>query len=84
MLTDAALRELHQHGLDAISLSLDGFDAARHDPIRQVAGTFERTELASQTAREVRLHFQLDTLVCEETVDELAAILEHRLALRAL
>lgn len=83
LLTDAAIRELKQHGVDAISLSLDGSDAARHDAIRQVAGTFERTLLAAQTAREVSLPFQVNTLVCEETVDDLPAILEHVRAMGA-
>jgi AdoMet-dependent heme synthase len=83
LLTDAAIRALKLHGVDAISLSLDGSDAARHDAIRQVAGTFERTLLAAQTAREVRLPFQVNTLVCEETVDDLPAILEEVRAMGA-
>ena len=83
LLTDAAIRALHAHGVDAISLSLDGADAAHHDAIRQVPGTFARTLAAAETAREVGLPFQVNTLVCAETVDDLPALYDHVVALGA-
>ncbi len=64
-------------GVDAISLSLDGHDAAHHDAIRGIAGTYERTLTAARIAREVSLPFQVNTLVCEETIDGLPAIHEQ-------
>lgn len=77
LLTADALRRLHAAGVEAISLSLDGSDAPRHDAIRGIAGTFERTVDAAVVAREVGLPFQVNTLVCEETVDDLPAIFER-------
>ena len=79
LLTADALRHLRGAGVDAISLSIDGSTAGRHDFIRGIPGTFERTLEAARVAREVQLPFQINTLVCEETVDDLPAI--HQLAL---
>src|SRR5437660_37348 len=64
LLTPGALRQLRAAGIDAISLSLDGSTAERHDAIRAVAGTYERTLEAARIARETGLPFQINTLVC--------------------
>jgi AdoMet-dependent heme synthase len=74
LLTAAALRALRKAGVDAISLSLDGSTAPRHDLIRGIPGTFERTMEAARVAREVELPFQVNTLVCQETLDDLPAV----------
>jgi AdoMet-dependent heme synthase len=76
LLTGDALRRLKAAGVDAISLSLDGATAERHDAIRGVPGTYQRTLDAAVVAREVALPFQVNTLVCAETVDDLPEI--HR------
>jgi len=74
LLTADALRRLKTAGVDAISLSLDGSTAERHDFIRGIPGTYERTLVAARTAREVGLPFQVNTLVCAETIDDLPVI----------
>jgi len=74
LLTSEALRQLHAAGIDAISLSLDGSTAADHDAIRGIPGTYERTLEAARIACETGLPFQVNTLVCAETVDDLPAI----------
>lgn len=74
LLTDAAVRRLKDGGVSAISLSLDGARAATHDAVRQIPGTFERTLAAAEAARAADLPFQINTLVAEETLDELPAI----------
>ncbi len=83
LLTGDVLRRIRYAGVDAISLSLDGSDAGRHDAIRGIDGTYERTLEAAHVAREVGLPFQLNTLVCQETVDDLPAIHEQVVALGA-
>ncbi|MGE0445557.1 MAG: radical SAM protein [Vicinamibacterales bacterium] len=83
LLTAAALWEFRDHGVSAISLSLDGSTAARHDALRGVPGTFERTLAAAGIAADCGLPFQINTLVCEDTVDDLPAILERVLAIGA-
>jgi radical SAM protein len=77
LLTAAALRQMKDAGVEAISLSLDGAIAHGHDAIRGVDGTFDRTLLAARAAREVALPFQVNTLVCAETVNDLPAILDR-------
>ena len=83
LLTADALRRLHSAGIDAISLSLDGSTVETHDAIRAIPGTYERTLEAARTAREIGLPFQVNTLVCTDTVDDLPAIYQHVLALGA-
>ncbi len=63
-----------EFGVEAISLSLDGSTPARHDAFRGIAGTFERSLAAARAAREAGLPFQINTLVAEETLDDLPAI----------
>ncbi|HXI65927.1 MAG TPA: SPASM domain-containing protein, partial [Gemmatimonadales bacterium] len=68
------IRHLKATGVAAISLSLDGSTPDRHDAFRGVAGTFERTLVAARVARDADLPFQINTLVAEETLDDLPAI----------
>jgi radical SAM protein len=77
LLTADALLALHAAGVDAISLSLDGSTAPRHDAIRGITGTFERTLAAGRIAVDVGLPFQVNTVVCGDTVDDLPAIYER-------
>lgn len=74
LLTRDALERFRAAGVDAISLSLDGSTAGRHDAIRGITGTFERTLAAAAVARELALPFQVNTLVCLDTADDLPAI----------
>ncbi|HUE87001.1 MAG TPA: TIGR04053 family radical SAM/SPASM domain-containing protein [Vicinamibacterales bacterium] len=83
LLTADAIRRLREAGVEAISLSLDGSTAERHDAIRGIAGTFQRTLDAARAARSVALLFQVNTLVCAETADDLPAIHERVVAMGA-
>jgi len=78
LLNTRAIWRLKAAGVEAISLSLDGADAARHDGLRGVPGCFERTLAAARECAAAGLPFQVNTLVSEETLDDLPAI--HRLA----
>jgi radical SAM protein len=83
LLTAEAIWRLRAAGVDAISLSLDGATAPRHDRLRGIPGTFERTIAAAAIAADAALPLQVNTLVCEETVDDLPAIYEQVTALGA-
>jgi MoaA/NifB/PqqE/SkfB family radical SAM enzyme len=83
LLTPDALKRLRESGVDAISLSLDGSNAERHDSIRGIGGTYDRTVAAARVAREHQLPFQVNTLVCEETIDDLPTIYEQVVAMGA-
>jgi radical SAM protein len=75
-LTQDVLTRLQRHGVDGLGLSLDGSTAQRHDSIRGVDGTFDRTIQAMEWAQELRMPLQVNTLVAAETVDDLPAIYE--------
>ncbi len=75
-LTEKALGLLWAHGIQSLGLSLDGSNAARHDTIRAIPGCFDRTlEVASEAGR-LNLPVQVNTLVAQETADDLPAIYE--------
>ena len=75
-LTNTAIDKLKAHGIQSLGLSLDGSCAARHDTIRAVPGTFDRTVEAARHAGRLGLPIQVNTLVAEETVEDLPAIYE--------
>lgn len=78
LVTADVIARLKAAGVEAVSLSLDGADAARHDALRQIDGCFDRTLVAAAACRAAGLPFQVNTLVSEETLDDLPAI--YRLA----
>lgn len=75
-LTRNVLVSLKDHGVEGLGLSLDGSCAARHDAIRGVPGTFDRTMQALAWARELELPVQVNTLVAAETADDMPAVFE--------
>jgi len=75
-LTVTTLSKLKAHGIDSLGLSLDGSSAKRHEAIRGVAGCFDWTIDAIRNAAELGFPIQVNTLVSEETADDLPAIYE--------
>lgn len=75
-LTNGAISKLKEHGIQSLGLSLDGSCAAKHDAIRGIAGTFDRTIQAARHAGKIGLPIQVNTLASEETADDLPAIYE--------
>jgi radical SAM protein len=80
-LTPERLASLQATGIQAISLSIDGSDAQRHDTFRGVPGTFDYTVRAAGWARELNLPVQVNTLVTAETLPDLPAVYELMLGL---
>ena len=75
-LTPEALNRLRSHGVQSLGLSLDGSTAARHDNVRAVPGCFDRTIDIAREAGRLGLPIQINTLVAQETADDLPAIYE--------
>jgi radical SAM protein len=73
-LTREAVQDLKAAGVAAMSLSLDGSSAARHDAIRGVLGCFGWTLAAAQRLVAAGIPLQINTLVTAETVGDLEAI----------
>lgn len=75
-LTRDVLVRLIEHGVAGLGLSLDGSTAARHDAIRGVPGTFDRTMEAIGWATELRIPLQVNTLCAAETAGDVPAMFE--------
>ena len=75
-LTRDVLVKLKAHGIDGLGLSLDGSNAARHDAIRGVEGTFDRTMQAIAWGEELDMPMQVNTLAAAETAADIPAIYE--------
>ncbi len=76
LLTTERIRWMKAAGIQAISLSLDGSTAEYHDGVRMVPGTFDATLAALDTAAEVGLPVQVNTLVTSSTAADLPAVYE--------
>jgi len=77
LLTRARLAEVRDAGVQAISLSLDGSDAAHHEGVRGVSGNFDATIQALEDAAALGIPVQVNTLVAAQTVDDLPAVYER-------
>jgi radical SAM protein len=75
-LTLEVLSKLKAHGIDSLGLSLDGSSADRHEAIRGVQGCFNWTMDAIFKAGKLGFPIQVNTLVSQETADDLPAIYE--------
>lgn len=74
LLTRERVQALKAAGVEAMSLSLDGSTARRHDGLRGVPGTFARTLEAAASVVESGVPLQVNTLVTTESLDDLPAI----------
>lgn len=70
-LTAEAVAALRGAGVSAMSLSLDGSSAARHDELRGVPGCFAWTVAAARRVRAAGIALQVNTLVTAETAADL-------------
>ncbi len=75
-LTFDKMAELKEHGIENLGLSLDGSTPERHEAVRGVQGCFDRTIEALESAAKLGMPVQVNTLVAEETLDDLPAIYE--------
>lgn len=75
-LTRDILVKLKQHDVEGLGLSLDGSTAEKHDSIRGVPGTFDRTINAMRWAQELEIPLQVNTLAAAETAVDVPAVYE--------
>ena len=73
-LTRVALRDLHEAGLRALSLSLDGSSAAVHDAFRGVRGVYDLTVRGWRDAGAEGLRVQINTTIARHNLDDLPDI----------
>lgn len=76
--TDDAIWRLRDAGVSRLAVSLDGADAAMHDGLRRVAGSFRKTLEILRSARDLGLPTQVNTVVTKANwhhIDRLAELL---------
>lgn len=83
-LTEERARDLVEAGIQRISVSIDGPDAASHDGFRGVPGAFEASLAGLEAARKAGLPFQINTTVTKRNMDQVEAILELAVSLGAV
>lgn len=83
LLTPEIAARLLEAGVQRVSISIDGADAASHDRLRQVPGAFEGALSGIAACREAGLPFQINTTVTRANRQELPAIYELALRLEA-
>jgi radical SAM protein len=75
-LTRQVIERFQQAGVNALGLSLDGSNPARHDAFRGEAGSFVWTVTGIRLAREQGLPVQVNTMVTAQTLDDIPAVYE--------
>jgi radical SAM protein with 4Fe4S-binding SPASM domain len=83
LITPKTARRIREAGIEAISISLDGADAASHDEFRGVPGAYERTMAGLRHAIDAGIPFQINTTVTQQNVAELPTILAQAIELGA-
>lgn len=73
-LTRERMLALKEAGIQAVSLSLDGSTPEKHDGLRGVPGTFDRTMEAIEMLNELDLPVQINTLITDTTHEDLPAV----------
>jgi radical SAM protein len=74
LLTEAAIDEFRRCGVARMAISLDGPDAASHDGFRRVNGSFARSLVALDYARQGGLETQVNTTVTRHNLGRLDEI----------
>ena len=74
LLTVEKMRELREHGIKTVSISLDGMDAATHDAVRGVPGHFDATMTTLGQLKEAGFTVQVNTTVMARNVEQMADI----------
>jgi len=74
--THGAIRRLRGVGVSRLAVSIDGPDAATHDGLRGVAGSFQRTLDILDDARELQISTQVNTVVTRVNRHQIANMAE--------
>ncbi len=74
LLTPEKMRELREHGVKTVSISLDGMDATTHDAVRGVPGHFDATMATLGHLKQAGFTVQVNTTVMARNVEQMADI----------
>jgi AdoMet-dependent heme synthase len=83
--TDEVARKLIASGIQRVSVSIDGPDAASHDAFRCVPGAFDQALAGIEAMKRAGLEFQINTTITQKNLAQIREIheLAHRLGAAA-
>lgn len=76
LVDDAVALRIKESGVQRVSISFDGVDAATHDMFRGLAGSFEATIRGFKALRKVGLPVQINTTVANHNKTQLDAMVD--------
>jgi MoaA/NifB/PqqE/SkfB family radical SAM enzyme len=74
LLTRERMRQLREHGIKTVSISLDGMNADTHDAVRGVSGHFDATMVTLRELKDAGFTVQINTTVMACNVEQMADI----------
>ena len=80
LVTDDAIRQLKEAGLERLAVSVDGADAETHDAFRRVEGSYERTQEILAAARAHGLPRQVNTTITARNLHQIDDMAEQMAA----
>lgn len=83
LITERRARELIASGVARVAISLDGCDAAVHDSLRRVEGSFEAAVKGAGACRRAGLEFQVNTTVTPANYGQIPEMVREAKALGA-
>jgi len=84
LLDDETAEKLVEHGVQRISVSLDGSTAGTHDKFRNVPGAFEGALRGIEAAKRAGLPFQINSTVTKINLEEIPDLLKLTIDLGAV
>ena len=77
LVTREAIERLRDAGISRMAISIDGADAAAHDAVRGVDGSYQRSLEILSDARELGLETQINTVLTPANVDHIEAMADR-------
>ncbi|NPU84816.1 MAG: heme b synthase [Syntrophaceae bacterium] len=76
LVTETVARRMIEAGIQRVSISIDGADAASHDAFRCVSGAFEGAMAGIEAMRRAGLEFQINTTITRANLAAIGRILD--------
>jgi len=83
LVTPEVAKKIKSSGIQRVSISLDGPDAAAHDQFRQVPGAFEGAIRGLEELKREGIEFQVNTTITRHNVNQARAMLDLAVKLGA-
>jgi heme b synthase len=76
LIDDTAASKIKDSGIQRVSISIDGSDAASHDEFRGIPGSFDGALKGASHLKNAGVEFQINTTISRRNVDQIEEILK--------